>query len=116
VALARILSISLSCSADDTTPVYVYVENIIYPSDSPPATLVCYSNCPDPEKMKHAAGFFGTAVATMGMLATAAYILAMDTFGPIVDNARGIAEQSGLEDKVVGPLDSLMLQETLLKQ
>ncbi|MBI2112617.1 sodium-translocating pyrophosphatase, partial [Candidatus Woesearchaeota archaeon] len=40
------------------------------------------------------AGLFGTAVATMGMLATAAYILAMDTFGPIVDNAGGIVEMS----------------------
>ena len=40
-------------------------------------------------------GFFGTAVATMGMLATAAYILAMDTFGPITDNAGGIVEMSG---------------------
>jgi len=40
------------------------------------------------------AGLFGTAVATMGMLATAAYILAMDTFGPIADNAGGIVEMS----------------------
>jgi len=39
-------------------------------------------------------GLFGTAVATMGMLATAAYILAMDTFGPITDNAGGIIEMS----------------------
>ena len=39
-------------------------------------------------------GLFGTAVATMGMLATAAYILAMDTFGPIADNAGGIIEMS----------------------
>ena len=37
-------------------------------------------------------GLFGTAVATMGMLTTVAYILAMDTFGPITDNAGGIAE------------------------
>ncbi len=39
-------------------------------------------------------GIFGTAVATMGMLSTAAYILAMDTFGPITDNAGGIVEMS----------------------
>ena len=42
-------------------------------------------------------GVFGTAVATMGMLMTTAYILAMDTFGPITDNAGGIAEFSHAE-------------------
>ncbi len=42
-------------------------------------------------------GVFGTAVATMGMLMTTAYILAMDTFGPITDNAGGIAEFSKAE-------------------
>ena len=40
-------------------------------------------------------GLFGTAVATMGMLMTAAYVLAMDTFGPITDNAAGIIEMAG---------------------
>jgi K(+)-stimulated pyrophosphate-energized sodium pump len=39
-------------------------------------------------------GIFGTAVATMGMLMTTAFILAMDTFGPITDNAGGIAQFS----------------------
>jgi K(+)-stimulated pyrophosphate-energized sodium pump len=42
-------------------------------------------------------GIFGTAVATMGMLMTTAYILAMDTFGPITDIAGGIAEFSRAE-------------------
>jgi K(+)-stimulated pyrophosphate-energized sodium pump len=44
-------------------------------------------------------GIFGTAVATMGMLMTTAYILAMDTFGPITDNAGGVAEFSRSEAK-----------------
>ncbi|MCI0849578.1 MAG: sodium-translocating pyrophosphatase [Chloroflexi bacterium] len=39
-------------------------------------------------------GIFGTAVATMGMLMSAAYVLSMDTFGPITDNAGGITEMS----------------------
>jgi len=45
-------------------------------------------------------GLFGTAVATMGMLGTAAYILAMDTFGPITDNAGGIVEMSQQPDEI----------------
>ncbi len=39
-----------------------------------------------------AAGAFGTAIATMGMLMTCSYILTEDTFGPITDNANGINE------------------------
>jgi H(+)-translocating pyrophosphatase len=39
-------------------------------------------------------GVFGTPVATMGMLMSAAYVLAMDTFGPITDNAGGITEMA----------------------
>ncbi|KAB2077932.1 hypothetical protein ES319_A06G127100v1 [Gossypium barbadense] len=45
-------------------------------------------------------GLFGTAVATMGMLSTAAYILTMDMFGPIADNAGGIVEMSQQPDSV----------------
>jgi K(+)-stimulated pyrophosphate-energized sodium pump len=53
------------------------------------------------------AGLFGTAVATMGMLGTAAYILAMDTFGPITDNAGGIIEMSGEPEAVRHKTDRL---------
>jgi K(+)-stimulated pyrophosphate-energized sodium pump len=53
------------------------------------------------------AGLFGTAVATMGMLATAAFILAMDTFGPITDNAGGIVEMSQQPENVRKKTDRL---------
>ncbi|HLA40340.1 MAG TPA: sodium/proton-translocating pyrophosphatase, partial [Candidatus Glassbacteria bacterium] len=52
-------------------------------------------------------GLFGTAVATMGMLATAAFILAMDTFGPITDNAGGIVEMSQQPEAVRKKTDRL---------
>ena len=55
----------------------------------------------------YVAGVFGTAVATMGMLMPAAVILAMDTFGPIVDNAGGIVEMSGAPQEIRKGTDAL---------
>ncbi len=52
-------------------------------------------------------GLFGIAVATMGMLGTAAYILAMDTFGPITDNAGGIVEMSHQPEEIRKKTDRL---------
>jgi K(+)-stimulated pyrophosphate-energized sodium pump len=52
-------------------------------------------------------GLFGIAVATMGMLGTAAYILAMDTFGPITDNAGGIVEMSQQPEEIRKKTDRL---------
>src|SRR5579884_64121 len=52
-------------------------------------------------------GIYGTAVATMGMLMSAAYILAMDTFGPITDNAGGITEMSGASESARHITDAL---------
>jgi len=52
-------------------------------------------------------GLYGTAIATMGMLSTAAYILAMDTFGPITDNAGGIVEMSKAPENIRRRTDML---------
>lgn len=46
------------------------------------------------------AGFYGVAMGAVGMMATTAVQLAIDAFGPIADNAGGIAEMSGLPKEV----------------
>ena len=64
----------------------------------------------DPAIPAFTTGIFGTAVATMGMLMSAAYILSMDTFGPITDNAGGITEMSGAPESarvITDKLDSV---------
>ena len=55
----------------------------------------------------YAKGIYGTAIATMGMLSCAAYILAMDTFGPITDNAGGIIEMSEQPENIRDRTDKL---------
>ena len=52
-------------------------------------------------------GLYGTAVGTIAMLASSAFILAEDTFGPITDNAGGIAEMSNQPDEVRVRTDKL---------
>jgi len=52
-------------------------------------------------------GLFGTAVATMGMLSTAVFVLGMDFFGPIADNAGGIVEMSDESEDVRAITDEL---------
>jgi K(+)-stimulated pyrophosphate-energized sodium pump len=52
-------------------------------------------------------GLYGTASATIGMLMVCAYVLAMDSFGPIADNAGGIVEMSQAPESVRKRMDGL---------
>ncbi|MEM3458525.1 MAG: sodium-translocating pyrophosphatase [Candidatus Bathyarchaeia archaeon] len=51
--------------------------------------------------------FYGIAVSALGMLSIVGMIISADAYGPISDNAKGIAEQSGLGEEVIEVADKL---------
>jgi len=52
-------------------------------------------------------GIYGIGIAAVGMLAISGMIVSADAYGPIVDNARGIAEMAGMEHDVIEEADVL---------
>ncbi len=52
-------------------------------------------------------GIYGVGISAVGMLAISGMIVSADAYGPIVDNARGIAEMSGMDQEVIDRADIL---------
>lgn len=68
------------------------------------SALVAYKLC---EPIGPGYAMFGISMAAVGMLSIVGMIISNDAYGPIVDNARGLAEMGGLSDEVIEIADTL---------
>ena len=68
------------------------------------SALVAYKLC---EPMGEGYAIFGISMAAVGMLSIVGMIISNDAYGPIVDNARGLAEMGGLGEETIRTADEL---------
>ena len=68
------------------------------------SALAAYKLC---EPLGEGYALFGIAMAAVGMLSIVGMIISNDAYGPIVDNARGLAEMGGLGDETIRVADEL---------
>jgi len=68
------------------------------------ASIIAYFIC---APMGPGYALFGVGMAALGMLSIVGLVISNDAYGPIVDNARGIAEQAGLDEEVINVTDQL---------
>jgi K(+)-stimulated pyrophosphate-energized sodium pump len=68
------------------------------------ATLISYFLAQNSTEIS---GVYGVAISAVGMLSISGMIVSSDAYGPIVDNARGIAEMAGMSEEVIETSDIL---------
>ena len=120
-----IIGVTTDYFTDDSTPI---VRRVAHASQSGPAftvlsgisygfisslpamvgiaisALAAYKLC---EPLGEGYALFGIAMAAVGMLSIVGMIISNDAYGPIVDNARGLAEMGGLGDETIRVADEL---------
>jgi K(+)-stimulated pyrophosphate-energized sodium pump len=109
--------VQLTAKASETGPAFTILSGVSYAflSTLPSlvgiglSALVAYKLCEPLGAGVNASQYalFGIAMAAVGMLSIVGMIISNDAYGPIVDNARGLAEMGDLGDKVVEITDEL---------
>ncbi|MDR0838439.1 MAG: sodium-translocating pyrophosphatase, partial [Oscillospiraceae bacterium] len=105
--------VQLTAKASETGPAFTILSGVSYAflSTLPSlvgigiSALVAYKLCEPLGGTQYA--LFGIAMAAVGMLSIVGMIISNDAYGPIVDNARGLAEMGDLGDDVVEITDKL---------